>query len=196
MCWPAAGTRSCCSSRWPSRTGCPGCWGWAPVPGRAVWMYRDVDGRTRSALAKFGPSNLETLRALVAGEAGDAWQVQGLTPADVDLVRGFDPATMTPETACSLFWYLRNELFFRQGLDRRDDVVAVSYERLVADPEGVLRGLCAFLGFPFRADLASHVERAPAGHAGPARRRPLASAPSATRWRPASTRWRSWARPA
>ena len=32
-----------------------------PSPGRAIWAYRDVDGRARSAVSKFGRNNLLTL---------------------------------------------------------------------------------------------------------------------------------------
>src|SRR3954451_5954822 len=89
-----------------------------PSPGRAIWIYRSVDGRVRSALAKFGPNNLEVLREIAAGGGQDLWQRQGLTPELLDVVRGFDYERLSPESAAALFWYLRNELFFEQGLDR------------------------------------------------------------------------------
>ena len=41
-------------------------------PGRAVWVYRDVDGRVRSALAKFGDGNRQVLREFADGTNTDA----------------------------------------------------------------------------------------------------------------------------
>jgi hypothetical protein len=136
-------------------------------PGRVVWVWRDVDDRARSEVAKFGESNLRALRAIADGTIGDAWQGQRLDEATRRLIGDFDYATMTPHTAAALFWWVRNGLFFHLGLDRRDDVLLSSYDALVADPPAATRRLCDFLGMPFDPRLCAHVERrAP-------RRRPL-----------------------
>lgn len=74
-------------------------------------------------------------------------------------MRSFDTATMSPDSAAALFWAVRNGLFFSLGLDRRDDVLLLSYDDLVADPEATMRRLCAFIGFPYRPQLCAHVER-------------------------------------
>jgi hypothetical protein len=128
-----------------------------PSPGRAIWIYRSVDGRVRSALAKFGPNNLEVLREIAAGRGDALWQRQGLTPELLDLVGRFDYDRMSPESAAALFWYVRNALFFELALDRRDDVLLVHYDAVVRDPEGVMRTICAFLDFPFDPKLTAHV---------------------------------------
>jgi hypothetical protein len=129
-----------------------------PSPGRAIWVYRSVDGRVRSALAKFGDNNLGVLREIAAGRGLDRWQAQGLSHEKLQLIRGFDYDELTPESAAALFWYLRNGLYFDLGLNERDDVILMSYDALVADPEGAMGPLCKFLAFPFREDLVRHVE--------------------------------------
>ncbi|MGI8698517.1 MAG: hypothetical protein ACR2J0_05145 [Mycobacteriales bacterium] len=133
------------------------------APGRAVWAFRDVDGRARSALAKFGDSNLQVLRQVAAGEAGDRWQAQRLSEPHLALIREFDYDTMSPASAAALFWYVRNSLFFEMRLDERDDVILSSYDAMVTDPEGNMRALCRFLGFPWRPQLTAHM--APRGGA-------------------------------
>lgn len=138
-----------------------------PTPGRAIWAYRDVDARVRSAVAKFGDANLQALRQIAAGTGDAMWQAQGLSPATRDLLRSFDYGQMTAETAAALFWYARNSLFFELGLPDRPDVLLSSYDALVADPEPVMRSLCSFLDFPWRPELAAHIE--PRGDAGRAR---------------------------
>lgn len=127
-------------------------------PGRALWAWRDVDDRARSEVAKFGTSNLDALRAIAAGTIGAGWQGQRLDPESRELIGGFDYATMTPHTAAALFWYVRNGLFFRLGLHRRDDVLLCSYDALIADPPGVTRRLCDFLGLAYDPRLSAHVE--------------------------------------
>lgn len=132
------------------------------APGRALWAWRDVDDRARSEVAKFGDANLRALRAIADGTIGDRWQGGRLDDDTRELIRGLDPARMDPHTGAALFWYVRNELFFRLGLHRRPDVLLCSYDALVADPPAALRRLCDFLGFAYDPRLVAHVAaRAP-----------------------------------
>lgn len=136
---------------------------------RAIWAYREVDGRVRSALAKFGDSNLRVLRAYAAGEAPDAWQVQGISPENADFVRSLRPDRLSAESGAALFWYVRNSIYFERSLDDRTDAILVSYDAFIADPDTTARALCAFLDLPFRQRLFTHVKPRP-----PERRQPLA----------------------
>ncbi|MBV9664008.1 MAG: hypothetical protein JOZ37_08580, partial [Actinobacteria bacterium] len=52
-----------------------------PMPGRAIWAYRDVDDRVRSALAKFGDNNLQVLRQIADGTGTGRWQAQRVSTA-------------------------------------------------------------------------------------------------------------------
>jgi hypothetical protein len=128
------------------------------APGRAlaVWIYRDVDGRVRSSLAKFGASNRDALVAIAAGETA-AWQAGGLSTDDMELVRSLDPARLDAASASALFWYLRNKLYFSTGLHGRPDVHLTSYEAFLADPEQTTRDLCSFLGTPYVDRMTAHM---------------------------------------
>jgi hypothetical protein len=128
-----------------------------PTAGRAIWAYRDVDGRARSALAKFGDANLRVLREIGRGGGGGRWQAQRLSADSLELLASFDYERMSPADGAALFWYVRNRLFFEQGLDRRGDVILSCYDRMVAAPEETMRPLCAFLGVAWRPELVAHV---------------------------------------
>jgi hypothetical protein len=131
-----------------------------PVRPLAIWAYRDVDDRARSAVAKFGDANRQALRRIAAGDdSPHLWQGQRLSPESRDLIASFDLASMSAETAAALFWYVRNALFFELGLHERPDVLLSSYDELVADPQRCTRTLCDFLGFPWRPAVMAHVER-------------------------------------
>jgi len=127
------------------------------APGRAIWAYRDVDGRARSALAKFGDANLRVLREIAGGGGARRWQAQRLSEESLELLAGLDYQRMTAADAAALFWYVRNRLFFELGLDRRADVILSSYDAMVAAPEASMRTLCAFLGVTWRSGLVAHV---------------------------------------
>ena len=121
-----------------------------PTPPRALWAYRGVDGRVRSAVAKFGDVNRRALTEIAASPGPvDRWEAGGLTDETRELIRSLDPASMSPESAAALFWYVRNSLFFQLGLDQRRDVLLTSYEEFLGDPVASMRRLCAFLELPY-----------------------------------------------
>jgi hypothetical protein len=130
-----------------------------PVPPRGVWVYRDVDGRVRSAVAKFGSNALEAMSAVASGDGGDLWQSRGLSTHSVDLIRSIHWTRASPEDGAALLWCVRNRMFFEQGLDRRDDVLPVSYCRLVDDPEGSMRRVCGDLDAEWRPAASIHIDR-------------------------------------
>jgi lipopolysaccharide/colanic/teichoic acid biosynthesis glycosyltransferase len=134
-----------------------------PVPPRCVWVYRDVDGRVRSALAKFGPNALEAMRAIASGDGAELWQAQGLSAQSLELIRSVDWANASAQDGAALLWYVKNRMFFEHGLDRREDVLPVSYGRLVEDPEGTMRHVCRFLGVDWRRAASAHIDRRSTG---------------------------------
>lgn len=125
-------------------------------PGRAIWAFRNVDGRIRSALAHFGSNNLDVLAEIAAGNR-DRWQAQGLSAASLDCISSFDYATITRESAAALFWYVRNMLFFEQGLDARNDVMLTSYDAFVAQPDATMTALCRFLDLRYDPSFVRHM---------------------------------------
>ena len=138
-----------------------------PTAGRAIWAYRSVDGRVRSALAKFGDTNLRVLTEIAAGRGDDLWQAQRLSGDSLEVLRSFDWTSMEPASAAALFWYVRNQLFFDLGLDRRADVLLSSYDALVADPDAGTKALASFLDLAWQPGLAAHIERRPPRDAAP-----------------------------
>lgn len=129
--------------------------------GKAIWAYRDVDGRVRSAISKFGDVNHRVLRDIAHGQGLDRWQAQRLSSQSLTFIRSFNYSAMSEETAAALFWYVRNSLFFDLGLDSRSDIFLLSYDALVDEPEIAMRRLCAFLDFPYHSALTKHIQVRP-----------------------------------
>jgi sulfotransferase family protein len=126
-------------------------------PPRAIWAYRSVDGRARSAVAKFGDTNLRLLRELAAGDGRDRWEARRLSSDSLRLISSFDWTRRSPLDAAALFWYVRNRLYFELGLAERSDVLLVSYDAMLADPEAEMGRICGFLDLPFDGRLVAHV---------------------------------------
>ena len=126
-------------------------------PPRALWVYRNMEGRVRSSVAKFGDTNLRALREISAGTGVHRWEAQRLSPQSMELIRSFSYDGMTPESASALFWYVRNSLFFELELHKRPDVLLVSYDSFVSNPEGSMRTVCEHIGFDWNPRLTAHV---------------------------------------
>jgi hypothetical protein len=125
--------------------------------GRALWVYRNVDDRVRSSIAKFGDANLRALADIASDTDGGRWEAEGLSDEARALVRSFDYRRLEAASASALFWYLRNSFYFELGLDRRSDVLLVSYDAFVHDAEAEMQVICRFLAFPWRPTLVAHV---------------------------------------
>ena len=130
-----------------------------PMSPRAIWAYRDVDGRVRSALSKFGANAREAMRATAERRADGSWQAQGLSAQSLELIRSIDWDDASAADGAALLWLVKNRMFFEAGLDRRDDVLPVSYGALVHDPGRAMRAVCGFLDVPWRPSTSAHIDR-------------------------------------
>jgi hypothetical protein len=133
----------------------------APSSAKAIWAFRSPAGRIRSSIGKFGHHNLDVLSAIARGAGPETWQSGGLSPESLSLIRSFDYATMTPATAAALFWYVRNQLVYTLGLDRRPDVLLIHYDLLTERPAEVMRPLCRFIGIGYDGRLHRRIHARP-----------------------------------
>ncbi|HEY6566691.1 MAG TPA: hypothetical protein VI341_04150 [Actinomycetota bacterium] len=132
-----------------------------PSPGRAIWAYRSMEGRVRSAVTKFGSSNLDAMRAIAEDGGAGMWQAGGLTEERLEFIRSFDYSAVSPKTGAAIFWFVRNSLYFDLGLDERADVTLACYDEFIAQPEPAMRSLTTFLELDFDPNLIAHVRAQP-----------------------------------
>ena len=56
-----------------------------------------------------------------------------------------------------MFWYFRNILFFEQGFEANENVLAIRYESLVTDPQVQFARMFEFLGIAYTPRLTRKV---------------------------------------
>jgi hypothetical protein len=144
---------------------------------KALWAYRDVDGRVRSTLSKFGPAASNALRAIAAGRGHNSWQAEGLSEESLELIRSVDWEHAQPADGAALLWYVKNQMFFEMGLDKRTDVLPISYRDLVSKPAATMRGICEFLGANWDIRACAHIDSRDTG-----RREPVLIDPRIRAW--------------
>lgn len=140
---------------------------------RGIWMYRSLDGRVRSALARFGDANLSVLKAFDSEGHGDRWQLQRLSGDSLALLRSVDLRSLSAASGAALLWYLRNVLYFEMGLPARADVTLVSYDRLLSQPRRGMQDLAEFLGCDNHPRLAEGIAPRPPAWSAPLHFDPL-----------------------
>lgn len=116
---------------------------------RIVWIVRHYDDAVNSMLVSF-PNFAKQIQRLAKDKNSDGWRGEGMSDDTQTLLRRYADPGMNEATGAALMWYLRNILFFEQGFDSRDDVLLVSYEQLVSQPEREFRRVFGFIGIPYR----------------------------------------------
>lgn len=134
---------------------------------KAIWIYRRPDARANSAVARHGDANLRFLRELIAVGTTDRWEARGLTADTSAVLRRLDPAALDAHSAAGAFWFLRNQLFFDQQLDRNPAVLLLKYEMLVAKPAPTMKAVCDFIGCEFDLRMIKDVHARSGGRRAP-----------------------------
>ena len=160
-----------------------------PSPGRAIWAYRDVDGRARSAVSKFGRNNLLVLGDIAAGTRTGMWQAQRLSEGDA---RADPQLRLHDDDAGNRGGALlvgSQRSLLRAGTRSPRRRAAHFVPGPAREPRtAAMQSICRFLGFPFRdrADRA-HLTARP-GWRSCARHRPAGSSALRPSFRTALTK--------
>lgn len=130
-----------------------------------VWVWRHFEGAVAADLRRFS-SQRETLLAVVHGERDD-WRSERVSAETQEVVRGRYAPDMPRADAAALFWYVRNVLWFEQGLDRLPQAALVQYEAFCREPGAVLRRVYGLIGESLPPLRASDVVNASFLHTEP-----------------------------
>jgi hypothetical protein len=143
-------------------------------PARAIWVLRHYDDVANSMNVSF-PRQIEFMRHLKVDRTIGGWRTRGMSDSTYEIVQAQMETEMTAATAAALQWFMRNRLFFDQKLEKRSDVLLVSYENLVQAPEATFQGITEFIGIRFIGRMTAKV------HARSVKRRPTPEISNGTR---------------
>lgn len=126
------------------------------APAKGIWIVRDFADVVNSHLALW-TSMPRNLGLIVKDRNAAGWRGRGMSDATHALVKKLYHPDMSNASACALFWYFRNILFFEQGLDRDERVSLMYYESLVTNPAEQFSRLLDFLGIQYSPRITSMV---------------------------------------
>jgi hypothetical protein len=119
---------------------------------QAVWVFRDWRDVVNSILARW-PGERNEIDELARGRDTGSWRSRGVTATSRRLLRSLWRPELDDAAVNVLFWLVRNQLLFEQGLQDEARVTLVNYDDVVTDPQPQLARLCAFLDIPLTARL-------------------------------------------
>jgi hypothetical protein len=125
---------------------------------RAIWVYRRYQDAALSSVHAWGDHHKQWVRWLVTGDHEHLGpRGERISAQTVELCRQLFREDMSPEGASSLYWYVRNQIYFDLRLYDDPRVLIVNYEAAVLAPERAFRRILAFLGFPYHPEVIRDV---------------------------------------
>jgi len=115
---------------------------------KVIWVYRHYKDVVSSDLKKFkNTGGVGNLIPIVNNDQSN-WRAQGTSSETREIIKKHFSEDMSPQVAASLFWYVRNVLFFEQDLSNNSNVYLLNYDSFVQDPTNKLNHLLAENNFP------------------------------------------------
>jgi hypothetical protein len=126
------------------------------APARAVWMIRNYEDVVNSMLVSF-PNHARKIENIVTGRNPGDWVVQNMSPDTRALIRKLYHPEISDTSAAALIWYLRNVLYFDQGLEDDRRVRLIRYENAVTEPQISFKRLFDYLELAYSPRLVKYV---------------------------------------
>ena len=126
------------------------------TPARGVWIVRNYEDVVNSHLVLW-TGMPHSVGQIVQDRNAAGWRGCGMSDATHALVRKLYHPNITNASACALFWYFRNVLFFEQDLDQDERMCLVRYESLVTEPEVQFSRLFDFFGIEYAPRISAKV---------------------------------------
>lgn len=141
-------------------------------PVKVLWIVRDYRDVVNSHLLKWKHMS-GLIQCIIDDRNSVGWRGRDLSDNLMSVIRELYHPDMNEASACALFWYFRNLLFFEQGLDDDPRALVVSYEQLVTRPGEVFPDVFRFLGLRYSARVtkkvfSSSIEKRPSPDIEPA----------------------------
>ena len=126
--------------------------------GKAIWIFRQYQDVANSAVRSWGKWQLAHIRRVATQADWNHWMVDRMSHERRQLVKQQYHDAMSFHSASALKWYLRNQIYFDYGLDKRPGrVLLVQYETLVRNPAQAFHVLFDFLQIRFSPALVANV---------------------------------------
>ena len=123
---------------------------------KAIWVLRHYDDSINSMLVSF-KNQADQARQVAGDRLGSQWRGQGMSDATHQKVRELVHDDISDATGAAIFWYYRNILFFENNFDKNNNIMLISYEKLVRNPQQQFQKIFDFLGLKYTPRISKNV---------------------------------------
>lgn len=126
----------------------------------AIWVFRHYYDVVNSCIKKnWGAKYKEYITKISKKIYFDYCEPLNLTEKNKKFIQNFYHPKITEETCTALIWYLRNTIYFDYNLFKNPKVLAVSYEKLVTQPENEMSNILKFIQLENRLPVFKGIHR-------------------------------------
>ena len=146
---------------------------------KIIWLCRSMPDTVNSAVRKWGAAqrdmvvwlgdilaagySTETRQEKMASWPSSAIYAERLSDDSREKLVRWTRGPVSDHDGAAIMWYLRNQLYFEQELDRNADTLLISYEALVQEPAQTMRKLCEFIGATYNDELVRDIHASSVG---------------------------------
>ena len=123
---------------------------------KGLWIFRKYTDVVNSAMRKWQDHN-RYLHDILFDEDRAAWRRVNMPDSHLALIKEHYERSISETSARALIWYVRNDMYFCQGLDSASDVHLINYEHLVRNPVAGMQSSFDFVGLPFSEKYTDHI---------------------------------------
>ena len=129
------------------------------APSKVIWVYRAYKPVVNSHIERWTtmPWSIKEIIKNRNGKAG--WRGRGMTDETYEIVKSVYHENINNESACALFWYFRNKIFFELELDKNPDVLLTNYDELLNNPQSEGKKICDFLDLDYTEKMTSIIDK-------------------------------------
>jgi len=132
---------------------------------KAIWVYRCYEDVVNSCVRMQWAYELKDFARWVAGGELERLGARGkrISRDTIRLFNELFSEDLSNEDSASLYWYMRNKLYFDLNLHSDARVLIVQYEDAVLNQENAFQRICRFLGVPFDPAILEGVSTSSVG---------------------------------
>ena len=127
-------------------------------PANVIWVYRHYNDVVNSMRVSFKNQAHQIRKMAEDPTMGGWWLGNGISDETLKTIRKFASPDLDDVNASALQWYLRNVLFFEQGLDKKSQVKLIKYEKLVTQAEHQFENIFNFLKLPYSNHVVNRID--------------------------------------
>lgn len=131
-------------------------------PSTAIWMFRDYKDVVNSIIKRW-PNGRNRLEEIVFKHQEGTWRSEGLTEKTYRIIVEKYREDLDNASAHALFWFYRNQLFFDQGFDNRQDITLIKYEDFIRHPLKYKDLIRELTGIKLTKYMVSRINTSPIG---------------------------------